>query len=309
MLAQYKPPVNFKPGEKWEYSNTGYALLASIIEKVSGKIFGEYLKAKIFKPLGMRHTEVYRRRFESRKVENYAYGYVKSDSLKNMILPDEHPNYADMVRRLDGIVGDGTVNSTTGDLLKWSLALDKNLLVPAAVKERIFTAGRLNNGEITNYAYGWMTDSLSSIGPVVNHGGSWPGYNTWIEKHFSTGKTVILLSNYGNMQIEYNTLLNLIYNIKGKEKMTTPVDSALLKQYEGVYQLVPEFSITITAKGDRIFAQATGQGEFEIFPEKEDLFFYKVVEAQLKFVRNEKKEIVSLILIQNRREMEGKKIK
>ena len=91
--------------------------------------------------------------------------------------------------------------------------------------------------------------------------------------------------------------------------MTTPVDSALLKQYEGVYQLVPEFSITITAKGDRIFAQATGQGEFEIFPEKEDLFFYKVVEAQLKFVRNEKKEIVSLILIQNRREMEGKKIK
>lgn len=156
-------------------------------------------------------------------MENYAYGYVKSNYLKNMILPDEHPNYADMVRRLDGIVGDGTVNSTTGDLLKWSLALDKNLLVPAAVKERIFTAGRLNNGEITNYAYGWMTDSLSSIGPV-NHGGSWPGYNTWIEKHFSTGKTVILLSNYGNMQIEYNTLLNLIYNIKGKEKMTTPVD-------------------------------------------------------------------------------------
>lgn len=309
LLAQYKPPVNFKPGEKWEYSNTGYALLASIIEKVSGKTFGEYLKAKIFKPLGMRHTEVYRRRFENRKVKNYAYGYVKSDSLKNMILPDEHPNYADMVRRLDGIVGDGTVNSTTGDLLKWSLALDKNLLVPASVKERIFRVGKLNDGDITNYAYGWMTDSLSGIGPVVNHGGSWPGYNTWIEKHFSTGKTVILLNNYGNMQIEYNTLLNLIYNIKGKEKMTTPVDSALLKQYEGVYQLVPEFSITINAKGDRIFAQATGQGEFEIFPEKEDLFFYKVVEAQLKFVRNEKKEIVSLILIQNRREMEGKKIK
>lgn len=66
-LRQYKPPVNFKPGEKWEYSNTGYALLASIIEKVSGKIFGEYLKAKIFKPLGMRHTEVYRRRLRAAK--------------------------------------------------------------------------------------------------------------------------------------------------------------------------------------------------------------------------------------------------
>lgn len=310
LLIQFKPPVNFKAGEKWEYSNTGYALLASIIEKVSGQPFGEYLKAKIFKPLGMRHTEVYRRRLENRKVENYAYGYVKeSPDSKNMILPDDHPNYKDMVHRLDGIVGDGTVNSTTGDLLTWSLALDNNRLVPAGVKERIFSAGKLNNGEMHSYGYGWITDNQFGNVKVVSHSGGWPGYNTLIEKHLDTRKTIILLNNYDNMLIQYDKLLNIIDGIKEEARKEIKLDSLKLKQYEGIYQLMPEFFITITAKGERIFAQVTGQGQFEIYPEKEDLFFYKVVEAQLKFIRNEQKEIISTILIQNRREVDCKKIK
>lgn len=258
----------------------------------------------------MRHTEVYRRRLENRKVENYAYGYVKeSPDSKNMILPDDHPNYKDMVRRLDGIVGDGTVNSTTGDLLTWSLALDNNRLVPAGVKERIFSAGKLNNGEMHSYGYGWITDNQFGNVKVVSHSGGWPGYNTLIEKHLDTRKTIILLNNYDNMLIQYDKLLNIIDGIKEEARKEIKLDSLKLKQYEGIYQLMPEFFITITAKGERIFAQVTGQGQFEIYPEKEDLFFYKVVEAQLKFIRNEQKEIISTILIQNRREVDCKKIK
>ena len=109
----------FKPGTKWKYSNTGYALLASIIEKVSGMSYNDFMAKNIFQPLGMTHTFIYNTRRTTGKIPaNYALGFVYSDSLKQYILPDSLPKY-DYVYYLDGIVGDGCVNSTTGDLFKW----------------------------------------------------------------------------------------------------------------------------------------------------------------------------------------------
>ena len=88
-LADALKLINVEPNTKWEYSNTGYALLASIIEKVSGISYGDYLNKAIFKPLKMTNTFVYRRRYEPKKIANYAYGYVYSDSLKKYFLPDD----------------------------------------------------------------------------------------------------------------------------------------------------------------------------------------------------------------------------
>ena len=82
MLAKYKPELLFVPGDKYEYSNTGYALLGLIIEKVSKQSYGDYLNKKIFKPLGMANTRVYRSRYKPEKISNYALGYVV-DSLGN----------------------------------------------------------------------------------------------------------------------------------------------------------------------------------------------------------------------------------
>ena len=128
-LAKEKLPVLFAPGTKWTYSNTAYAILASIIEKVSGQTFKDFLAQNIFQPLGMQHTRIYNtRRSLKDTIANYAYGYGYNDSLKKYILPDNDPN-ANFVIYLDGIQGDGCVNSTTADLLKWDRAVKNHTLL------------------------------------------------------------------------------------------------------------------------------------------------------------------------------------
>lgn len=308
ILARHKPPVLFIPGAKWEYSNTGYALLASIIEKVSGTGYTEYLQKNIFTPLGMKNTEVYRRRYEKRIIPNYALGHVYDTATKKYILPDDHPDLKDFISKLDGICGDGTVNSTTGDLLKWSRALDQNLLVPEAVRKEILTSGEDNQHIKHGYGFGWMLRRMEPAGRVAFHTGGWPGYNTLIEKHLDHRKTIIILSNHDRFNIDLDELRNILYGVKTIAKQEIKLDESLLKQYTGKYELTPEFFISIFLENSRIYAQASGQSRAEIFPEKEDLFFLKVVKAQIRFVRTDKKEVTGMVLIQNGQEMPGKKL-
>lgn len=309
LLAKYKPPVLFAPGEKWEYSNTGYALLASIIEKLSGKNYGDYLEKNIFKPLEMKRTQVYRRRYEKRLVPDYAYGYVFDSSANKFILPDSLAETAKMVYSLDGIVGDGTVNSTTNDLFKWDRALYTEKLISKEMQAEAFQPGQLNNGKKTSYGFGWGIAEIKNMGKVVSHTGGWPGYNTLIERHIDNDKTIILLRNYEQPVQVLQKIRNFLYGSTEEIKKEYKIDPAMLSQYTGEYELAPGFTITITTELDKLFAQATGQQQFELFAEKTDIFFLKVVEAQIKFIRNDKGLVESLILYQNGQEISGAKIK
>lgn len=194
LMAAHPQPVDFEPGEKWKYSNTGYMLLASIIEKVSGMSYAAYLEKNIFHPLGMKNTFVYTRRFKPAIVPNYAFGYVFNDSLKQWVLPDSLPKM-DVVFYADGIVGDGCVNSTTLDLLKWDRALYNNEIVCKELLDEAFTPTVLNSGAKQNYGYGWSTYSNEWAGKVVSHSGGWPGYMTWIFRNIDKDKTIIILCN------------------------------------------------------------------------------------------------------------------
>ncbi len=309
LLATHQPAILFAPGEKWEYSNTGYALLASIIEKVSGMEFGAYLHKYIFKPLGMKSTMVFRRRFEKKQLPDYAYGYVFDDKSKKFVLPDSLPATASMVYCLDGIVGDGTVNSTTGDLLIWDQALYSSKLLPADMLQEAFVPGVLNDGKKTNYGFGWGIHDLKGIGKTASHTGGWPGYNTLIERHLDANRTIIVLKNHERQGLVVQKVRNILYGIKEEVKRGVAVQSDSLMQYVGEYELAPGFSITITVEQDKIFAQATGQEKFELFSEKTDWFFLKVVEAKIKFVRNSVGAVTSMTLYQNGMEVEGAKIK
>jgi CubicO group peptidase (beta-lactamase class C family) len=214
-----------------------------------------------------------------------------------------------MVMELDGIVGDGTVNSTTGDLWKWSRALDRHQLVPAKVQEEIFTAARTADGKEQFYGYGWGLGKDSIFGTFVSHSGGWPGYGTYIEKHLEKGYTIILLSNHDRPEVKLKWVRNILYGVKEQEKQTIQVDEKDLKEYPGTYQIDPEFSITITIEGQQVFAQATGQDKFGIFAEKKDLFFLKDVEAKIRFERDASGKVSGLVLLQNGQEAPGKKIK
>ena len=170
--------------------------MASIIEKASGKSYAVFLANNIFKPVKMENTFVYNRRLDPKKITDYAYGYVHNASGKK-VLPDNDPNN-NYVVCLDGIVGDGTVNSTTSDLLKWDKALYTDKLVSRKSLELLFTPPVLPNDEKTNYGFGWMVNQSDDYGKVANHSGGWPGYVTFIERHMDNDKTIIVLQNNDN---------------------------------------------------------------------------------------------------------------
>ena len=194
-LAAEKPPIHFKPGQKYEYSNTGFALLASIIEKVSGQPFGIYMAQHIFTPLGMTHTRVYNtRRASNELIPNYAYGFVYVPGLKKYVQADSLPE-PDYVHYLDGIQGQGRINSTVGDLFKWDRALKNHTLVNEATQREMLSPQVLSDTlNKAYYGYG-VGVRKNGKGNVISHTGGWPGYATVLIHYEEEDVTVIVLSN------------------------------------------------------------------------------------------------------------------
>jgi CubicO group peptidase (beta-lactamase class C family) len=308
MMATHKPPVVFPAGMKYEYSNTGYALLASVVEKASGMSYADFLKSSIFTPLKMDNTFVYTRRYAPKDVKNYAYGYVKDFSGKK-VLPDDFLQTR-MVVWLDGIVGDGTVNSTTGDLLKWDRALYADRLVSKKSRELIFSIPVLPTGEKTDYGFGWIIDNNKDFGKIAQHSGGWPGYYTYIEREMDNDKTIIILqNNETGSRLPVNSIRRILYGLPlDVKKQEVMVSESIMKSYVGDYELAPGYIMQITYDNG-LKTQLPGQQRFDLFPESETKFFLKVVDAQLEFFTDGKGNIDHVILYQNDREMPAKKLK
>lgn len=259
MLAKYKPELLFVPGDKYEYSNTGYALLGLIIEKVSKQSYGDYLNKKIFKPLGMANTRVYRSRYKPEKISNYALGYVV-DSLGNKKLLDdlgkEYYTYY-----LDGIVGDGMVNSTTGDLLKWDRALYGDKLVNQKDKDLIFSSIVTKNNKDTRYGYGWAIDTKYPFGKIANHSGGWAGYITFIERDLDYDKTIIILQNNDSEAASspVKQLRNILYDIK-----PIKVDLATLQKYAGKYTKKNSKTFEVFFENNKLYVPLNPQVKLEL---------------------------------------------
>ena len=192
-MAQENPPVSFSPGEKWEYSNTAYAILASIIEKVSGQSFREYMHDHVFLPLKMKHTRVYNTRRSGEVIDNYAYGYVWSDSLSRYELPDSLPETR-FVYYLDGIQGDGIINSTTSDLIIWQQAIFNKTLLGATTDKMFLPHALYDTLNSGYYGYGLFVEK-NELGVGIGHSGGWPGYATQLIHYPDKELTLMVLSN------------------------------------------------------------------------------------------------------------------
>ena len=174
----------FEPGESYRYSNSGYALLAMIVEKISGKSFADFLKENIFDPLGMENTIAYEKGIST--VKRRAFGYKKGES--GFEDSDQSSTSA--------VLGDGGIYTSVMDYYKWDQALYTDKLVSRKTIEEAFTPGKLNDGsEIeSGYGFGWFTGKVNGI-KWVGHSGSTCGFRTYVlripEKEF----TVIVLIN------------------------------------------------------------------------------------------------------------------
>lgn len=299
MFQKVKPKRLFEPNEKWDYSNTGYLVLATIIERVSGQEFGEYLKNKIFEPLGMQNTFVYRRRFAPKEIENYANGYIYSDSLQSKILPDELGKDFYVVY-LDGIVGDGMVNSNPQDLLKWDRALYKDKLINDKDRELIFSSGMTTDSSQTDYGFGWMIDSTKTYGKIASHSGGWAGYISYIERDIDNDKTIIILQNnsLSKTEIPIKNTRRILYN----QEVEKPIklDSEMLKPYAGKYLTDSQKVKEIAFENDKLYVIMSADYKMELVPVSKTKFIVDgwSPEVSYTFVLNNKGEVEKYRVVQ-----------
>lgn len=199
-LKKFHPPILFKPEEKYLYSNTGYVLLGSIVEKASGKDFVAYCRERIFNPLGMATTDL-RSKQQKDAVANFALGYIFVPERKDYVRADSFPS-SNYTLWLGGRKGPGRISSTTSDLLKWDRALYTDKLMSPQKIAEMFMPAKLKDGSFSDYGFGWMLRNNDVLGKIVYHTGDNPGYKTEILRYIDKDKTVIILCNNAHKKFE-----------------------------------------------------------------------------------------------------------
>jgi D-alanyl-D-alanine carboxypeptidase len=184
--SAYNLPLRFAPGEKWEYSNTGYFALAEIIRKVTGLPWGEYLSEKVFRPSGMKTT------FTTNTKENLpnrAVGYTDNEKL---LKADDWP----------ALRPSGAFLSTVLDLAKWDAVLNSDKILSDSTRRQMWTPAKLNNGAAQPYGFGWFLGEISGR-KEAHHTGGMPGFRAGF-MHFLDGErlTVIVLMNLDDVDID-----------------------------------------------------------------------------------------------------------
>ncbi|HEY0556939.1 MAG TPA: serine hydrolase [Thermoanaerobaculia bacterium] len=397
LIALFKDkPLEFKPGERWAYDNSGYFLLGAIIEKVSGETYERFVEEEIFKKLGMAHS---RYDHPEEVVPLRASGYSKDDG------GFHNASFISMTQPFAA----GSLMSTVDDLAIWDRALAGEALLRKASLDRMFTAYTLKSGASTHYGYGMEVYDFAGR-RILQHGGGINGFRTNLIRVPEERLFVAVLSNNEASKVspddvslrivakalghaledvktipldpkaaadypgvyrfdeettrvvtneggklfsqrrggekqelsatapddflypDRTTRLHFQRDAQGKvtgadfhplggsdqtgtkttdplpqERQEVRMDPAVYDALVGDYELTPTFSIAVTREGSGIFAQATGQPKFEIFPESESRYFLKVVDAEIEFVRGTDGKVTGLILHQGGRDLPGKR--
>ncbi|MGC2720605.1 MAG: serine hydrolase domain-containing protein [Candidatus Acidiferrales bacterium] len=177
-------PMEFKPGDKWDYRNTNYLLLGAIIHKITGKPYIDFLEERIFKPLGMTSTRLIN---EAEIIPNRAAGYQLVEGVienQNWVSPSFNTT------------ADGALYFNVLDLAKWDGALYGTTLLTQSSLDRAWTVFLLNDGKPnwSNYGFGWEINQINGH-KVIEHGGAWQGFRCHISRYVGDQTTVVVLTN------------------------------------------------------------------------------------------------------------------
>ncbi|HYJ63718.1 MAG TPA: serine hydrolase domain-containing protein [Parafilimonas sp.] len=204
----------FKPGSKFQYSNTAFCLLALIIEKTSGLNYSDYLKRNIFQPAGMKHTTVWN---EQTKIFSPAIGY-SWDSAKNKFEqsgPDEHVFFS--------TEGDGGIYTSVDDYLKWFAALQNDKIFSRKIiNEARSIEFTIDAEKKLGYGYGWFIDE-STTPKKVYHSGSNGGFRTFSFTIPKENFLIVIFSNRDDIDIE-EVVLKMIQILKPNDKPFTKIE-------------------------------------------------------------------------------------
>jgi len=294
LVARFKDkPLDFAPGEKWSYSNSGYVLLGYLMEKITGGSYEKFVSENIFVPLGMKDSGY---DSNSAVIAHRASGYVHgTNGFENAgFIHMSVPHAA------------GALYSTTEDLLKWEQGLFGGKLLSAASLEKMTTPFK------DNYACGLQVETKGGH-KAIEHGGGIEGFNTELAYYPEDKMTVVVLGNVnGQAVVDIATKLAAMAHGEAvtlpSERKETKVDPKILARYVGTYELAPGVKMLITLDGDQLSEKLGSQATYPIFPESESMFFLKVVEAEIEFLKDSSGAVTSLVLHQNGRDQKATRI-
>jgi CubicO group peptidase (beta-lactamase class C family) len=291
LVARFRDkPLEFAPGEKWNYSNSGYVLLGYLLEKVSGQKYADFVQENIFKPLGMTDSGY---DSNSAVISHRASGY--SPSPKGPV----NAGYIDMSIPFSA----GALYSTTGDLVRWEQGLFGGKVLKPASLQKMTTPFK------SDYAFGLAVHTTNGR-KVIDHGGGIEGFNTHLAYYPESKVIVVVLGNLqGTAPGEIATKIGAVAHgdtvILPSERKEIALPASVLSQYVGTYEVSPTFSIVMTLEGNQLMTQATAQPKFPIFAETETMFFLKVVDAEVEFVKGADGEVTHLMLHQGGRDVKA----
>ncbi|MBK9391222.1 MAG: serine hydrolase [Bacteroidetes bacterium] len=276
-------PMDFAPGTKWLYNNSGYFLLGYIIEKASGKTYAEYIEENLFKPAGMT-SSIYGS--DKSIVKNRASGYqpegdktVNADYL-SMLLP----------------YSAGSIMSTVEDLYRWNRALISYKLVKKETLEKAFTEYKLSDGKGTSYGYGWFLHQLQGS-PTIEHGGA---INGFLCNGIYLPAEDMFVAVFSNSTAKSPDLVSMkiaaVALGKPLNYKAIPVAADVLDQYTGIYEDESGSQRLITRDSSQLFSQRSGGQKYKIYPMAADKFFLDDSFTTITFNRNESGNIKEAVL-------------
>ena len=286
------------PGAEFEYSNVGVGLLGHVLSLVTGKSYEELERSLVWAPLGMTHTAI---TLTPWMKQHLALGH---DEQGNVV-----PNWD-----LDALAGAGAIRSTANDMLKFA---DANLHPERGPLERAMAFAHQVRARAGAMGIGLNWFSVyAGADTIVWHNGGTGGYRTYIGLLPSRKMAVVLLTNTGGTGADDIGMHLLSPSIPlapkpapVKQRTAITLPAGTLARYVGTYQLAPAFAIEVTADGDALYGQPTGQPKFRLWPETEVDFFLKEVDAQLTFIRDADGTVSGLVLHQNGQNMPATKVK
>lgn len=256
-------PMDFAPGKRFEYSNSGYILLGAIIEKASGQTYEQFIQHRIFSPLGMKHSYY---DCPQRVIPRRAAGYDKG--------PDGYTNaaYLSMTQPYSA----GSLASSVNDLALWDAALYTDQLLKQDTLQQAFAAHRLADGSETEYGYGWATSKLAGH-LSAGHGGSISGFGSFAIRLPDDHVFVAALSNNtgthpGELALK---IAALAIGQAFQERTPVELNPEVLARYEGVYESKVLGEVHVTRECNQLLFQPGQAPPMELVPFSSNEFFVK----------------------------------
>ncbi len=298
LLALFQEePFDFEPSEQYRYNNSGFYLLGMIIERASGETYREYLDAHLFGPLGLTGSSYCD---ERPIIPARAEGYeaVNGELMNDLYLSMNQPGAA------------GALCSTVPDLLSWASALRAGQVVSGESYRQMTTPATLSDGSATGYGFGLGVGELNEHARV-SHGGGINGFNTMLATYPEEELDVVVLSNTegGHPGRMAEVIAKWALGIEVPPVVDVALSAEALAAYEGVYQLAPEFELTVVVRDGQLFAGATGQSEFRLRAQGDDLFVPTFDDAVRVVFQLDDGKATALTLHQGGQETEGPRVR